>query len=407
MDFLRKLVLQTKSHLRGLTVSQRLAIGACTAVVVLSLLWLLSWAGKPEMVPLFDQSVTADELAAIRQQLDADGVKYRVAGDRVTVPAGEVTRLQAKLAQSNALPQDISITFEKLIANSSPWFSRDEQDWRRNVALANELSLRLRQFSGVRDARVFIDRSARRTIGPSPIMPTASVQVTMAAGRDLDNGQVRAMASFVSRAVGGLEIHNVQVTDFTSGRTYSVPRQEEGLAYDDLEDRQKKENYFAGQIRELLESIPGIRVAVRAELDPRATTVTDLKHGKPAVTKDRSKTVESSEGRPAGEPGLVPNSSSPNAAVAVGHRSEESDTETVYSAAQDVTKTIFDTPRHRLVSLSASINVPRSFLAGIFKHANNGKEPTDDELEAAATTQSALDKIKTQVETLMPKAEEA
>jgi len=400
-------VLQTKDHLQGLTLSQRLAIGSCAGIVVISVLWLLNWAGRPELVPLFDQPITAEELGPIRQQLDSEGIQYRIAGDRVLVPADSVLRLQAGLAQSNALPRDISITFDRIIESSSPFLSRDEQDWRRNIALANELSLRLRKFNGVSDARVFLDKSVRRTIGSSPITPTASIQVTMNPGRELDRNQVRAMASFVSRAVAGLDLHNVQVTDFTSGRTFNVPRQDEAMAFDDLEDRQKKENYFANQIRELLDNIPGLRVAVRAELDARATQVTETKHGKPAVTKDRSKTLETVEGRQANEPGVVPNSGSPDVATAMASRSEESETETTYDAQQDMTKTIFDTPRHRLVSLSASINVPRSFLAGIFRQANNGKEPSDAELEAAASTRSALAKVKSQVETLMPRSAEA
>lgn len=406
MEFLRKLILQTKNHLGGLTLSQRLAIGACAGLVALSIFWLVSWTGTAQMVPLFNQSITAEELGPIRQQLDSSGVKYRISGDRVLVPPDSVLGLQAQLAQSNALPRDISITFDHIIQSSSPFHSRDEQDWRRNIALANELSLRLRHFRGVRDARVFIDKNTKRTIGSSPIVPTASVQVTMGPGRELDKKQVRAMASFVSRAVAGLDIHRVQVTDFTSGRTYSVPREEDGLAYDDLEDRQKKETYFANQIRELLDNIPGLRVAVRAELDARATQVSETKHGKPAVTKDRSKTLEMTEGRPQDEPGVVPNSGSPNV-VGMASRTEENETETTFEAAQDVTRTIFDTPRHRLLSLSASINVPRSFLAAIFSQANEGREPTDEELEAAPSTEKALAKIQQQVETLMPQVEEA
>ncbi len=406
MEFLRKLILQTKAHLAGLTTSQRLAIGACAALVMLSIFWLLSWAGQSDMVPLFDQSITAEELGPIRQQLDSDGIKYTISGDRILVPSGSVMQLQAQLAQSNALPQDISITFDKLIANSSPWFSRDEQDWRRNVALANELSLRLRQFNGVRDARVFLDKTTRRTIGPVAVAPTASVQITMQANHELDKAQARAMASFVSRAVAGLQLQNVQVTD-TQGHTFSGPRPGQLADDDDLEYRQKKENYFATQIHDLLDNIPGIRVAVRADLDPRTTEITDLKHGKPVAVKDRSKTMESNETNQASEPGLVPNSSSPNGVAGGGSRTEESETETTYSAEQDVTKTVSAVRPYRLISLSASINVPRSFLAGIYKQANDGKEPSDDELDAAASTKNALSKIKTQVETLMPKSEEA
>lgn len=401
MEWLRKLILQTRDHLRGLTLSQRLAIGSCVGLIALSLFWLVNWAGTSEYVPLFDQALTAEELTPIRQHLDSSGVKYKVSGDRLLVPADEVLPLQAQLAQSNVLPHDISITFDKLIENTSPWFSREEQDWRRNIALSNELSLRLRQFVGVKDARVFIDKNLKRTIGPSPITPTASIQATMAPGVELDKSKAHAMVSFVSRAVSGLDLHNVQVTT-TSGWVYSVPKTEDGMAFDDLEDRQKKESYFTNQIRELLDNIPGVRVAVRAELDPKVTQLTEKKHGKPAVTKDRSKTSESTEGGQPAEPGVVPNTGSPAVVAQGDSRMEESETETTYDAEQDVTLLTSQTQRHGLLSLSASVFVPRSFLAAIYAQANSGKEPSDAELEAATSTKSTLDKVKTAVETLLP-----
>lgn len=407
MEFLTKLILQTKAHLQGLTLSQRLAITSCAGMIALSIFWLLGWAGKTEMVALFDQNITAEEMGPIKQQLDAEGVKYTVSGNRVLVPADNVMRLQARLAQSDALPRDISYTFSKIIENANPWISHDEQDKRWNVALANELSLRLRHFSGVQDARVFLDRSVKRTIGTASTGATASIQVTMTSGKELDKAQARAMASFVSRAIAGLDISNVQVTD-TSGRTFSMPRQDEAIGEDDLEARQKKENYFAGQIRELLENIPNLRVAVRAEMDARATQVTETKHGKAPVTKEKTKELETTEGKAGNEPGTVANTGTPNTVAAgAGSHTTETESETSFDATQDVTQTNSTMRAHRLVSLSAAINIPRSFLAGIYKAANGGKDPSDDELEAANTTKNVLNKVRGQVETLMLKADEA
>lgn len=405
MDFLRKLFLQTKMHLQGLTPSQRLAIVACAGLVAVSIFWLMSWASKTEMVALFDQSITAEEMGPIKLQLDADGIKYTVAGDRVLVPADNVSRLQAKLAQTDALPRDISFTYSKNLENSSPWLSHEERDKRWSLAQANELSQVLRHFSGVRDARVFLDKNAKRTIGATPMTATASIQVTMAGGRELEKGLARSMASFVSKAVAGLDISNVQVTD-TAGRTHSMRRQDDLVGEEEMEIRLAKETYFAGQIRELFENIQGIRVAVRAEMDARATQITETKHGKPVPTKEQSKTLETSEGRSASEPGTVANTGTPNAPTAPNSRTEQNETETTFDAKQDLTQTSSMTKPYRLVSLSAAINVPRSYLAGIYKASNKGKEPTDEELEAAATTKSQLDRIRAQVEPLMLKADE-
>ncbi|MCL2330525.1 MAG: hypothetical protein FWC56_04400 [Phycisphaerae bacterium] len=403
MEFLRKLILQTQTHLQGLTTSQRMAILSLAGLIVVSIFWLISWAGKAEMVALLDQPLTAEELTQVRKQLDADGVKYQQSGDRLLVPTDRVVSLQAKLAQSDALPRDISITFNKLIDNASPWLAADEQDRRYNMALANELGLRIRLFSGVQVASVFLDKNTKRTIGPVAVAPTASIQVTMKSGQSLDRPLAKAMASFVSRAVSGLDISNVQVTD-TSGRTFSMPRQDEMVGEDDLENRQKREKYFKDQIRELFATtIPNIDVVVRAEIDPRATTTNETEYGKPVKTKDTSKTSETSEGRSPNEPGTVPNTGTPNVATGSNSRTEETVSETTFDAAQDRKMSTTVTRANRLVSLSAAINVPRSYLATIYKNANNDKDPTDAELDSAPSTQTILTRIKSQVETLMLK----
>ena len=88
------------------------------------MLWLMNWAGSPVMVPLLDQPMTAEELAAIQQRLEAMAVKHKVVGDMVLVPADDQYRLYARLAQSQVLPRDTSIGFAKLIEkSSSPWLN--------------------------------------------------------------------------------------------------------------------------------------------------------------------------------------------------------------------------------------------------------------------------------------------
>jgi len=406
MEFLRKLFLQTRSHLKGMTLSQRLAIGSCVALVAVALLWLMTWAGRAEMVPLLDQALTAQELAPIQQQLEALGAKYEVVGESILVPAEGRLRLQAQLAQRDALPKDISLTFNKLIENSSPWLSMDEQAWRRNVALGNELSRVLREFEGVRDARVFLDKSTKRMFGAPSVTPTASVFVKLAAGKPLDQDRVFALASFVSRAVAGLDVSNVQVTDFTTGISQNVRKSAEGMAFDDLDDRRKKEHYFADKIKELLAHVPGLQVAVHAELDPKSEQVTKQEHGKAVPTRERSEEMTQISGGPAAEPGVVSNVS-PMAAVAAGagNKMEKTVRETELDGKASTTLTTTETPRHGLKSLSASVNVPRSYLAAIYKEQNGGKEPTDEDLNGAASTKKTLTAIERQANRALGVAE--
>ena len=398
MEFLRKLLLQTQTWLRGLTVSQRLAIASCAGMIVISLLWLVNWASEPALVPLLDQPMTADELGPIQQKLDIERITYKLANNTIYVPEQARPRLLAQLGQQKALPSDISIGFAKLMEDSSPWLSMEEQSRRWSIARSYELSRVLREFDGVLDARVLIDDKTRRTIGQAPVTPTASVFVKMRPGVPLDKERVYAMASFVSRAVAGLNVSNVAVTDATTGRSYSVPSTADSMAFDDLEDRQKKEEYFANKIKSLLANIPGLLVAVHAELDHASRRETIEKYGKPVQVTEDTETQTTDRGMQATGPGVVPNTSRAVPTPGVIERTERTMNRATFDAKVDVIHTTTEAPRHGLKSLSASVNVPRSYLAAIYRAANNNKEPTDAELESSPLTKNEREKIKRQVE---------
>lgn len=396
MEFLRKLFLQTAAHLRGLTVSQRLAIAACGALVVVALSWMVNWAGSPVMVPLLDQPMSQEEVTPIQQRLDAMGVKYTMSGQTMLVPAADEYHVRAQLAQSQVLPRDTSLGFTRLIEkNSSPWQDMSEKDWLRSIALGNELARTLCEFDGIEDAKVFIDKRAKRTIGQPPVVPTASVFVKPAAGVKLGEERVYAMAQMVAAAVGGLDPNKVRVADMTTGKSYAVPSDEQGRAFDDLEDRQKKEAYFARKIRDLFD-IPGLLVAVHATLDEEASQVVKEEHGKPVLLTDETENENQVQARSAQEPGVNPNTSVAIAQPSSSESMEKNRSRSTFDGHVDRTVTRTEKPRHGILKLFASVNLPRSYLAAIFKASNAGKEPTDEQIDALAKTELDV-KIKTQV----------
>ena len=395
MEFLRKLILQTGNHLKGLTVSQRLAIGSCVGLIALALLWLAHWASSPVMVPLLDQPMTAQELTAIEQRLTALGVSHKSSGNMILVPSEDRIRAYAQLAQSQSLPRDTSIGFAELIRDSSPWSSVQEKDRHWTIALQNQLAQVLREFEGIEDAKVFLDKSVKRTLGQPPVVPTASVFLRPASGVELGRDRVTAVAMMISGAVGGLDPTQVKVADMVTGRSYSVPKAEDALAFADLDDRQKKEAHYANKIRELYANIPGLLVAVHARLDEQASQTVTVEYGKQVALRDRSDTSTQTRGQPAQEPGVNPNTSVAINPTGSSENMEKNTTETEYDAKVDRTVTRTDKPRNVIQKLYASINVPRSYLAAIFRNQNTGKEPTDTELETFSTPE--LVKMKGQV----------
>jgi flagellar M-ring protein FliF len=393
MEFLRKLIVQTKAHLQGLTLSQRLAIGSCVALIAVALFLVARWASEPAMVSLLDQPLSAEEMARVQQHLDASGTTYTVVGDAIRVPVDKRARLLAQLGQQRLLPNDISITFNKIVGeNSNPWLSPQEADRRWNLARANELSRVLREFDGIRDARVFIDNTARRVVGQPNVQPTASVFVKLADGEGLDKERVRAIASLVASAVSSLSVHNVNVVDATSGRSASVNRPEDASAFDDLEDRQKKEAYFADKVRTLLAYIPGLMVKVHADMDGESRQEVIKKYGKPAPSRESNDTTTMTRSSPADEPGLKPNATAAVSGGAPAENMETNHSEMEYKSEVDETVTRTESPRHAIKSLAASVNIPKSYLLSVFKPQ---KEPSEQELDTLST--ELRDKIKRQV----------
>lgn len=404
MEFLRKIALQTKVHLQGLTTSQKLAIVLSVILIAVAILALVRWAAEPAMVILLDQPLTPEASARIQQFLDAAGVKYELAGDVVRVPIDQRPRLLAQLTQQKLLPDDISLGFAKLIGEASnPWLPMQEQDRRWNVARCNELARVLREFNGIRDARVFVETATRRHVGQPNAQPTASVSVKLADGATLDKELVRAIAGFVSSAVSNLSIYNVTVADATTGRAAGVPRPEDGMDADDIDRRKAKEEYFANKIRELLSDIP-VSVKVYCELEPESRQEIKEVYGKPVIATESTTSETDTTSTMAGEPGVVPNTTVSVAGGAPVNNHEKTTSDMTYKSEADKTVTQTKRPRDTIKSISASVTIPKSYLLNVF---NLPKETSDQELDTAST--SLREKIKKSVMTALaipPDAEE-
>jgi flagellar biosynthesis/type III secretory pathway M-ring protein FliF/YscJ len=144
---LKRMLNQIQGQLNGMTLSQRLTIALCMVVLVGASVWLLRWSGEPALVPLLDQSFSAEELAAAQHRLELTRVPFEVKDDRLWVPPGDRARLIALLKEADALPDDIGTGFDELIEEASPWLPEKERSFQRMVARGNELTRVIRGSS--------------------------------------------------------------------------------------------------------------------------------------------------------------------------------------------------------------------------------------------------------------------
>jgi flagellar biosynthesis/type III secretory pathway M-ring protein FliF/YscJ len=390
---LKRMLNQVQGQLNGMTLSQRLVIALCMVVLVGASVWLLRWSGEPALVPLLDQSFSAEELAAAQHRLELTRVSFEVKDDRLWVPPGDRARLIALLKEADALPDDIGTGFDELIEEASPWLPEKERSFQRMVARGNELTRVIRNFHGVHDARVILGAETQpgfRQAG-SPI--TATVTLWLKPSFTADKRFMTMVASTVAGATPGLEVGNVHVIDATNGKSFRVSKEAQAASDELFDQKLQLEQHYAESIRQHLASfVPGVIVGVFAEISFDAQRSEARKVDKPVVARERTSETRETQSAGGAEPGVVPNVGTALApqGSAQNSLSKTSETEYVGSPSEEISVTVTD--KGALVKLSASVSVPNSYLVKVFRESS-GQEPAGDgDLDPLRTRE--LDRIR-------------
>lgn len=385
MDFLRNMVANTQAHLAGLGTSQKIAIGLCVVVLGGSLVWMFQWSGEPEWVPVLPgQLWTEDEITAAKEVLEEG--EYRVTGRQILVPAGERQSIRSRLGQAGALPHDTRVGFEALMKETSPWKSQTQQSREWVVAYGNQLAMDLEGWKNVKSAQVILQMPNRRALGGKVAKPSASVSIGLKANTSMDRAFQQSIAHFVAGATG-MPAENVQIVDTNTHQSFRIHPAGSGMGDELLQRRREQEAYFQQKIQQLL-SIDGARVSVFAEIETarrRETERTPLEGKAIELSEEKEETIENRKPS-ATDPGVQPNTS-----VAISEKGrveemENSSRKTEFLSALGEKMATTEHTLGALKGLSAAINVPRSYLAGIFKRqqGNAEQEPTDDQIDEIA-----------------------
>lgn len=195
---------------KGLTKSQKIKVAAIAGVVLLALIFTLILTLRTVWAPAFAPE-DAPTSAAIRQVLDAEGIRNRVDNTtgRILVPRDEVgdAQLAAQHAPSLADP---SFTFREVIDASGMGVTGTLQHAMLNEALQTSLQNRIRTFNGIDYASVTL------TVPNTPMLlrPIApSSAGVIIGGSNITPEMGRTIATLVMRAVPGLSLDRVSVMD--------------------------------------------------------------------------------------------------------------------------------------------------------------------------------------------------
>ena len=263
-----------------LEVSQRativlVLIGATAAAVGLSYA-----ASRPDYRMLVSD-LGKGQVAEIVAYLDTTNVAYQLA-DRdstILVPGKDLYRLRNELAERELL-SDGSKGFE-ILSKGNMWDSTFTEHKTYDRAVAGELERSFRELSGVRSARVLIDRPQPSPfVGDDSAKPKASIKLDMASGKRLTDRQVAGVLRLTAGAIAGLQPERVEIMDNNGLLTPSAPDSSAMMAQTTLEAESARDTYLTRKAQEQLDAVLGaggsmVKVATKLDFTKRTSATSD------------------------------------------------------------------------------------------------------------------------------------
>ncbi len=217
-----------------------------------------------------------EDMSSIVTYLSDNGITdYKIQGsDTVLVPQNRAAQLKADLLMQGYPSSGFG--YSTYLDNVGALSTESERNKLALFSLQDEMEAVIKHFDFVSDAQVIIvpgeDNSYVLDSG-NIMQASASVMVTMTAGQTLSADQVKAIRDLVSRAVQGLEIENISITD-TLGNSYSASDDATSLTQNatalKLELEQEVNNKVRTNIAHVLEPLFGsdnFRISVNSIVD--------------------------------------------------------------------------------------------------------------------------------------------
>lgn len=307
---------QIAAQLRGLAAMPLLrqagvivALAATISIGVAIVLWTQE-APFRQLYGALDEGDSNEVVAALQQQ----GIEYRIdeRTGAIEVPASRLHETRIALAASG-LPKSSGFGFELLEQQGTFGASEFMENARYQRALEGELARTIGSLADVRGVRVHLALPKRSMFLREQEKPSASVVLSLYAGRTLEQYQSQAIVNLVSSSVPGLERSRVTVID-QRGQLLSARENntELGLTMDQLDYSQRLEKTYARRIEKILTPILGagrVRAQVVADVDFTVVESTEELHdGNPQTLRSEQTSEQRTEGSmTSGIPGSLSN----------------------------------------------------------------------------------------------------
>ena len=213
---LKTLLDQIATLFQNFTLRQRIVALASILLVVGFIVFLVLFRAKGSMVGsgysvLFDKTSAGDS-ALIIQQLEKNGVPYKVINEgTIAVPSDMVYKQRISIA-ALGIPKDSKVGFE--IFNKSNFGATDfEQKIKYLRALEGELARTIEALTPIENASVHIAIPKDTVFAEKKNATTASVVLSIKRGQKLSLKQITGIKNLVSASITNLISSDVSIVD--------------------------------------------------------------------------------------------------------------------------------------------------------------------------------------------------
>ena len=242
-----------------------LGMSALMAVILAMALW-----GNQGDYKVLYANLSDKDSGAIISQLSALNIPYKHSegGSAILVPASKVHDARLKLA-SAGLPKG-SVTGMELMDTARFGQTQFQERLTFQRGLEGELTRTILALSAVQNARVHLALPNQNGFFREQQKASASVLLSLHAGRSLDQAQIAGIVHLVSSSVPDLNPKAVSVLDQTGALLSSANEGNNGLDAQQLQYVNQIESSYSKRIIDLLEPVVGrdnLRATVTADVD--------------------------------------------------------------------------------------------------------------------------------------------
>lgn len=266
------------ARLAAMPVRSRVNLGIGVAALIAVLVALSLWSNQGDYKVLYSNLSDKDG-GAIIAQLSQLNVPYRYSegGGAILVPAAQVHDLRLKLA-SAGFPKGSVVGFE-LMDGAKFGQTQFQERLTFQRGLEGELTRSITAMAAVENARVHLALPNQNGFFREQQKASASVMLTLHAGRTLDRGQIAGIVHLISSSVPEMSPKSVSVLDQTGALLSNAAESQNGAGLDaqQLQYVNQIESGYSKRIFDILEPVVGrdnLRAQVTADVDFSQTEAT-------------------------------------------------------------------------------------------------------------------------------------